>query len=310
MFLYGTYQFADVISPVLRTWLTAGTVASAAGLLISGVSLLERRFPQRFANDGDSCGLTIGCLREVERGGAAVIVLCVDLTEQVLAEAVASHADHIICYAPAISPEQPLRKVSVHDPTGRVVLKCAQEGMAVHSIHTACANAPNGLLDWMAESLAEGTCTPIHPRAEEPRAGEGRLLECSRALPLSAVIARLKELLGVRHLRLALGVVVDEPNLTKAQECCFVKTVAIAVGEGAHVLRDTLANVFVTSEMSHSEVLAANARGVVVLLLGRTTMERAFLAHLRDELQEEWADSDWNVKVKCSGQDCNPLAIV
>ena len=44
-----------------------------------------------------------------------MIVLCVDLTEQVLAEAVASHADHIICYAPAISPEQPLRKVSVHD---------------------------------------------------------------------------------------------------------------------------------------------------------------------------------------------------
>lgn len=122
--------------------------------------------------------------------------------------------------------------------------------------------------------------SPIYPRVEEPRAGEGRLLECNRAQPLSAVIARLKELLGVRHLRLALGVVVDEPNLAKAQKCCLVKTVAIAVGEGAHVLRDTLANVFVTSEMSHTEVLAANARGVVVLLLGRTTMERAFLAHL------------------------------
>ena len=116
--------------------------------------------------------------------------------------------------------------------------------------------------------------SPIYPRVEEPRAGEGRLLECNRAQPLSAVIARLKELLGVRHLRLALGVVVDEPNLAKAQKCCLVKTVAIAVGEGAHVLRDTLANVFVTSEMSHTEVLAANARGVVVLLLGRTTMER------------------------------------
>ena len=46
-------------------------------------------------------------------------MLCVDLTEQVLAEAVASHADHIICYSPVISPEQPLRKVSMHDPTAR-----------------------------------------------------------------------------------------------------------------------------------------------------------------------------------------------
>lgn len=271
---------------------------------------IARRFPQRFADEGDVCGVTIGSLREVERGGAAVIMLCVDLTEQVLAEAVASHADHIICYSPAIGPDQPLRTVSVHDPVGRVVLKCAQEAIAVHSIHSACANAPYGLLDWMAESLADGSSSPIHPFAQEPRAGRGRLLECSRAQPLSAVIARLKELLGVKHLRLALGVVVDEHNLAKAQECCFVKTVAIACGEGASVLRDTLANVIITSEMSHEDVLAANARGVVVLLAGHSTMERAYLRHLREELQDEWADSDWNVKVRCSQVDCNPLAVV
>ena len=200
--------------------------------------------------------------------------------------------------------------VSVHDPTGRAVLKCAQESIAVHSIHTACANAPNGLVDWLAESLAEGSSCPIIPHAEEPEAGEGRLLECSRAQPLSVIIARLKELLGVRHLRLALGVVVDEHNLTKAQECCFVKTVALQAGEGARVLCDCAANVFITSEMSHTDVLAANARGVVVLLTGQSTMERAYLRHLRDELHEEFADSDWQVKVKCSQVDCNPLSIV
>ena len=82
------------------------------------------------------------------------------------------------------------------------------------------------------------------------------------------------------------------------------------VGEGARVLRDCLANVFITSEMSHVDVLEANARGVVVLLTGQSTMERAYLRHLREELHEEFSDSDWQVKVKCSEVDCNPLSIV
>ena len=38
--------------------------------------------------------------------------------------------------------------------------------------------------------------------------------------------------------------------------------------------------------------------------------ERAFLRHLREQLQDEFSDSDWNVKVKCSQVDRNPLAVV
>ena len=67
---------------------------------------------------------------------------------------------------------------------------------------------------------------------------------------------------------------------------------------------------YVTSEMTHSQVLAANAQGVVVLLTGQSTIERAYLRTLRQELQDEFCDSDWNVKVACSQVDCSPLAIV
>ena len=59
------------------------------------------------------------------------------------------------------------------------------------------------------------------------------------------------------------------------------------VGEGASVLRGCDANVYVTSEMSHSDVLAANAQGVVVLLTGHSIIERAYLRTLREDLQEE-----------------------
>lgn len=52
-----------------------------------------------------------------------------------------------------------------------------------------------------------------------------KLVEATRALKPPERCFHLQ----VRYLRLALGAVVDENNLTKAQECCFVKTIAVQV---------------------------------------------------------------------------------
>jgi len=272
---------------------------------------LERRFPRRFASDDDNIGLTVGTLHDVKRGSMSVLVLCVDLTEQVLAEAIASRADQVITYSP--TPSQPLRTLTPHDPIGRILLGCAQHNIAVHSIHTACANAPHGVATWLAQSIACGSTRPIIAHSDCAEAGEGRLLECDDATPLSTILARLKELLAVQHLRLALGAVVDEHNLAKANEGCFVKSIAIQIGEGSdllHRLSDSFSGVFITSEMSHADILAANAKGIIVLLTGQSTIERAYLQHLRLELQDEFVDADWNVKVKCSQVGCHSVAIV
>lgn len=60
---------------------------------------LTRRFPSVLADRDDNVGLTVGALREVERGGSGLVMLCVDLTEQVLAEAVAQRCDFIVTYS-------------------------------------------------------------------------------------------------------------------------------------------------------------------------------------------------------------------
>jgi len=268
---------------------------------------LSRRFPPVVARSGDSVGLTISTLRDVERGGAAVVLLCVDLTEQVLAEAINSHTNHIITFFP--TPSRPLHVLSSDEIASRIVLRCASSFIGVHSISSACANAQGGMLDWVATSLASGSVTPILPHPEVEGAGEGRMLEAERALPLANLVLNLKDLLLVKHVRLALGVSVEESNLAKAQECCFVKSIAIHTGD-ASVLARTSANVFITSEMAHADVLAANAQGVVVILTGQTTMERAYLRSLQQELHTEFARSDWNVKVRCSEVDNSPLAVV
>ena len=95
-------------------------------------SVLEARYPPALANAGDTVGVTIASLKEVERGGTAVVVLCTDLTEVVLQDAISLHADRIITYSPM--PHQPLRTIGLQDPTGRIVLKCAQQCIAEQSV--------------------------------------------------------------------------------------------------------------------------------------------------------------------------------
>ena len=73
----------------------------------------------------------------------------------------------------------------------------------------------------------------------------------------------------MRHLRLALGVVVDETNLAKALESCFVKTVALHIGEyGADQLSECSANVIIASEMQHKMCLPRTPAVLWCYLLG------------------------------------------
>ena len=270
---------------------------------------LETRFPKNCAKPNDNVGLTVHSLKHTLRGETASILLTVDLTEQVLADAILHRVDFVVTYYPM--PSQPIHSLSDELVQGRILLRCAQHQIAVHSIHSACDSASGGVNDWLAQSLAPGVVAAIIRHPKVPDAGEGRLLECREAMPLSSLIQKVKSLLNIKYVRLALGAKVDEQSLAKAQESCYVKTVAIQVGNGAQVLQvSPLANVYLTSEMSHAEVSAATAKGIIVILTGQSTIERAYMNQLRNEIESEFTGSDWDVKVRCSEIDCYPIMVV
>lgn len=204
-------------------------------------------------------------------------------------------------------PHAPIRTIRTDDIVGRIVLRCAQQSISVHSLHSAAANAPDGVTDWLAKSIAKGASRPVIPHPDNSEAGEGRLLECDEAMSLSAIIDRIKAVLSVRHLRVALGAVVDEHHFERAAESCFVNQLVVQVGERPHFLHHVLqhagaahAGIFLTSEMTHARVLAANARGLIVILTGQSTVEHAFMRQLRQDMQDELLNSEWAVKVKCA----------
>jgi dinuclear metal center YbgI/SA1388 family protein len=122
---------------------------------------LETIAPTGHAEEWDNVGILIkGVRNKIDR-----VLLTIDLTEPVLAEAVDSRADAIIAYHPPIF--SPLERISGETLTERLVLGVIRAGMHLYSPHTALDAAPGGVNDWLADSLDEGDRRALTPVVDE-----------------------------------------------------------------------------------------------------------------------------------------------
>lgn len=132
-----------------------------------------------------------------------------------------------------------------------------------------------------------------------PGCGQGRLSVLDQPVSVSTAVQRMKTHLGLSHLRLALG---DRHTLDSP-----VKTVAVCAGSGASVLQGVKADLFITGEMSHHEVLDVVSAGTSVILSEHSNSERGFLTVFRQRLT---AGLDETVSVEISRRDRDPLQVL
>lgn len=156
------------------------------------------------------------------------------------------------------------------------------------------------------ERLARNNCAQVYSMVTQmapepiPGVGMGRSAVLAAPLPLYEVIQRTKSHLDLTYLRLALS-----PTHNRDTK---VNSIAVCAGSGSGVLKGCKADVFITGEMSHHEVLDANNNGITVILCEHTNTERGFL---RDwSLQLKTSVLDDQVMVSVSEVDRDPLRIV
>ncbi len=92
-----------------------------------------------------------------------------------------------------------------------------------------------------------------------------------------------------------------------------VSKIACCPGSGRSVLVDcTQADVWITGEMSHHDVLDAVHSGITVVLCDHSNSERGFLRHVRDVLDQKFNEGleGKKVEVKVSQVDKDPLMFV
>lgn len=135
------------------------------------------------------------------------------------------------------------------------------------------------------------------PKADH---GMGRFAKLQSTQTITDVVQRVKEMTGLSHVRLALATNHDMKTV--------VKTGAVCAGSGISVLRGSEANLLVTGEMSHHEVLEFTQTGHSVMLLEHSNSERGFLAAvLQPRLQVLFNNK---VTVIVSSCDKDPLQFV
>ncbi|MHC4985590.1 MAG: Nif3-like dinuclear metal center hexameric protein [Planctomycetota bacterium] len=117
--------------------------------------------PPAQAAEWDNVGLLIGDRRATVR----TVMLCIDLTEAVLAEALASKAQMVMAYHPPIF--KPVARLTAE--ASPIVYAATRKGLAVYSMHTALDAARGGTNDVLAEAMGLCCAKPLTPAEGEAR---------------------------------------------------------------------------------------------------------------------------------------------
>ncbi len=123
--------------------------------------------PPSYAEAWDKVGLQVGV---PERPITGPVLLTIDLTERVLAEACGLGAGAIVAYHPPIWT--PLGSLGDSTAQERIVRGAIEAGIAVYTPHTALDASEGGITDWLCEGLS----------AEAGKAREGVIAGDCRAL--------------------------------------------------------------------------------------------------------------------------------
>ena len=111
------------------------------------LSALERFAPLPLQESWDNAGLQVG-LTETEVSGA---LLCLDVTEQIVDEAVRKGCNLIVSHHPLLF--RGLKTISDLTDVQRTVMKAIQQQVCVVSMHTNMDNAKAGVNFKIAEKL-------------------------------------------------------------------------------------------------------------------------------------------------------------
>jgi len=220
---------------------------------------LESIAPLRLAGSWDNVGLLLEGTRPVKRVGLAI-----DLTGPVAEELLAADVDAIISYHPPIFSG--LKRLVHGDPRSRTLLTLVRRGVHVYSPHSALDAARDGMANWLLRPFGElQNEEPIAPDVLDPVVGAGRLARLVRPMRIGKLIDEVRSHLGLEHVRVA------------GDDDVRVKTVAVCPGAGGALFQGVKADLLLTGEMRHHDVLAQVERGGGVILTDHTNTERGFL---------------------------------
>jgi dinuclear metal center YbgI/SA1388 family protein len=253
------------------------------------VKLMDEWAPFETAEDFDNVGLLVGDENEDVRG----IVLALDVTGDIIEEAVTAGANLIITHHPTIFFA--MKDITPYSAQGSMVTRLLQQNIALISAHTNLDMAEGGVSDALAEALGLINIKETDI-CKFMRVGE---LCCAMTPNEFAEYAAYKL---CSDKIVAAGPVPDK-----------IKTVCVMSGAGGSYLdeaKKVAADVFVTGEIHHEHAIAAHNTGIYVMAAGHYETEAVILPKIMACLQKACHDVQLSDVINITISGNNPFDIM
>ncbi|MCR5312250.1 MAG: Nif3-like dinuclear metal center hexameric protein [Bacteroidaceae bacterium] len=251
------------------------------------IGALEEYAPLALQDGYDNAGLQIGLAEDAEASGA---LLCLDVTEEVLDEAISYGCNMVISHHPLLF--RPLKSISGRDYIERCVIKAIKNNITIYSAHTNLDSTKGGVNYKIAEKLGLEHLEWLEPKTGYD-AGEGVIGLLKEPMEKEDFIALVKEQFDVDCVRY------NSWNGEKVQR------VALCGGAGAFLIQKAVekkADVFITGEIGYHRFFGYEDE-ILLMELGHFESEQYTYEIVRDIIKNVAPE----LKVQNTSIDTNPI---
>ena len=211
-------------------------------LLQEIIDIIESVAPRRQQEAWDNSGLQVGDLsREIHS-----VLLAVDVSEAVVAEAIKEGCDMILSHHPLLF--HGLKQLTGATPQERCVAEAIRHDIAIYSSHTSMDKALRGVSGRMAEQLGLQEIRILVPSPDDARVGLGVIGNLPKPIHWSGWLKHVQQVFGADYVRYT------EPVKST------VSRVALCGGAGAEFIPEAIAagaDTYLSADMKYHDMQAA-----------------------------------------------------
>lgn len=242
------------------------------------IQIINTYAPRDLEEEWDNSGWQVNlCQKEVKK-----IFICLEITGNVLNEAIENKVDFILTHHPLIFGN--LDVIDCNSATGNQIIKLIKSGLSVYSTHTSFDSAFGGINDDLAERVGLHKVRKLHMHKPngEPEEIMGRMGEYEVEKKLESVCQIVKEALKI-----------DRKLLVVGDADTKIKRVAVCGGSGGDAIPGLInkhCDLFITGEVKHHEAQMAREGNLCVINAGHYATEKYFAENMGEKLRSQIGD--------------------
>ncbi|MBQ9213674.1 MAG: Nif3-like dinuclear metal center hexameric protein [Bacteroidales bacterium] len=253
------------------------------------ISEIERVFPKRLQESYDNSGIQVFSGFEEITG----VLLTLDVTEEVVYEAINLNCNLIIAHHPIIFGHG-MMKITPENPVSRIIMLAIKNSISIYCAHTNADNMPNGTTFFMFSKLGISNYEVLQKNLSENfPCGSGGIGELELEEDSYEFLKRVKNAFDckvIRHTRIV------KPK---------VKKIAVCSGSGSFLLKDAIscgADVFLSADFTYHKFFEADGK-ILVADLGHFETETGIKNVFKFILEKKFT----NFAVNLSSINTNPI---